>query len=44
MYLREERSLQYIGTGTRADAKETPAMKAINACNEGLETPVVKST
>jgi hypothetical protein len=33
-----------ICTGTGADAKETPAMKAINARNEGLEMPVVKST
>jgi hypothetical protein len=48
--LREERPLQYIGTG--ADAKETPAiegqkrlqLKTGNTRNEGLETPVFKST
>jgi hypothetical protein len=44
LYLREERSLQYIGTDTGADAKEMPEMNARNARNEGLETPVLKST
>jgi hypothetical protein len=43
-YLREERTLPYIGTDTGADAKETPVMKAINARNEGLETSILKST
>jgi hypothetical protein len=50
LYLREKRPLQYIGTG--ADAKETPAiegqkcpqLRTGNAHNEGLETPVLKST
>jgi hypothetical protein len=41
---RGERSLPYIGTCIGADAEETPAMKARNARNEGLEMPILKST
>jgi hypothetical protein len=41
--LREERPLQYIGTDTGADGKETHVIKAIIARNEGLETPVLNT-